>query len=263
MDKTSSTDLPQRFTGALLDGRVALITGGAAEKGIGRAIARLYAAHGARVVVVDLDGDQAVKAAAALGPGHLGFRCDITQEKECADIAKNILGEFGRIDILVNNAGIAARREFFDISVDEFELMMRVNAKGTFLMTKAVLPSMAERGQGNIIFISSTAAQRGGGVFGSSHYVASKAAMSGFALAIAREFAPRGIRSNIVAPNLIHTDSVREMTPEQRAAIEKGVPLQRSGTMWDVAGAALFLASELSAYVSGATIDVNGGFHVR
>lgn len=258
-----SQGVPLGLTGSLLRGRVTMVTGAAAEQGIGRAIAMLFAAHGATVAVVDIDGARAADVARSLGAGHAGYGCDITEAADCARVASAARDELGPVGILVNNAGIAARRAFFDIDPAEFERMLRVNVQGTFLMTRAVLPSMLEHGQGNLVFISSTAAQRGGGVFGSSHYVAAKAGMSGFALALAREFAPQGIRSNIVTPNLIKTDSVREMTPEQRVAIEQSVPLRRSGTMWDVAGAALFLASDLSAYVTGATIDVNGGFHIR
>lgn len=256
-------DMPAGLSGELLQGRVAIVTGVAARRGIGFAIATLFARHGARVAVLDMDGDAAQAAARSLGDGHLGLRCDITSAASCAEVATRVESDLGPVRILVNNAGIAARKAFLDIAPEEFERMQRVNVVGTFTMTRAVLPAMLERGQGNLVFISSTAGQRGGGVFGSSHYVASKAGMTGFAQAIAREFAPRGIRSNIVAPNLIDTDSVVEMTREQRAAIEKGVPLQRSGTIWDVAGAALFAASDLSAYVTGATLDVNGGFHIR
>lgn len=258
-----SQGVPIGLTGALLQGRVAMVTGAAAEQGIGRAIAMLFAAHGATVAVVDIDGTRAAEVASALGANHAGYSCDITDAAQCSRVASAVRAELGPVSILVNNAGIAARRAFFDIDSAEFERMLRVNVQGTFLMTRAVLPLMLQQGQGNLVFVSSTAAQRGGGVFGSSHYVAAKAGMSGLAMALAREFAAKGIRSNIITPNLIKTDSVREMTPEQRVAIEQGVPLQRSGTIWDVAGAALFLASDLSAYVTGATIDVNGGFHIR
>lgn len=255
--------IPQGMAGPLLQGRVAVVTGAAAEQGIGRAIAELFAAHGASVAVVDVDAERAADIARALGAGHVGYGADITQAADCERVAARLRADLGAPAVLVNNAGIAARRAFLDIEPAEFERMLHVNVHGSFLMTRAILPLMLEQGRGNLVFISSTAGQRGGGVFGSSHYVASKAGMTGFAQAIAREFAPRGIRSNVVTPNLIKTDSVREMTPEQRAAIEKTVPLQRSGSIWDVAGAALFLASDLSSYVTGATVDVNGGFHIR
>ena len=251
------------MTGKLLEGRVAVVTGAAAEVGIGRAIAVLFAMHGATVAVVDLDGDRAAAVAASLGDGHAGYACDITRAEDCARVASKVEQDLGHAHVLVNNAGIAGRQAFLDIDAADFDRMLRVNVLGTFQMTQAVLPSMLKAGRGSIVFISSTAAQRGGGVFGSSHYVAAKAGMSGLARAVAREFAPRGIRANVVAPNLIKSDSTNEMTPEQRAAVEKTVPMQRSGTIWDVAGAALFAASDLSSYVTGATIDVNGGFHIR
>lgn len=255
--------IPDSFTGQLLKGKTAIVTGCSAELGIGRAIAILLAAHGAKVAVADIDGDRAVELARSLGADHLGIQCDITKENDCKTVANKTQNAFGAVDILVNNAGIFARKPFLDISIEEFDRIMHINAHGTFLMTRAVLPFMLSQGRGNMIFVSSTAAQRGGGVYGSSHYIASKGAMSAFALGIAREYGPQGIRSNVLAPNLIKTDSVLDMSQEQRAAIEKNVPLQRSGSIWDVAGSALFLASDLSAYITGATIDINGGFHIR
>ena len=247
----------------LLSGKVAVVTGGAAERGIGRAIAVLFAAHGAKLGIVDIDGKKAEQLAAQLGTEHIGVGCDITSESDCTKAVAAIAAKLGPVDILVNNAGIGFRRAFLDITMEEYDRVMNVNMRGTFLMTRAVMPSMVERKKGNIIFVSSTAEQRGGGVYGSSHYAASKAAMSGFARAIAREFAPTGIRSNVIAPNLIRTDITIGMSDEERKRIEQGVPLQRSGTPEDVAGAALFLASDLSAYTTGAAIDVNGGFHIR
>lgn len=255
--------IPENFTGQLLKGKSVIVTGCAAEMGIGRAVAILLASHGAKVAVVDIDGDRAIEIARSLGSEHLGIQCDITKESDCKTVADKTKNAFGAVDVLVNNAGIFAKKPFLDISIEEFDRIMHINAHGTFLMTRAVLPIMLEQGDGNMIFVSSTAAQRGGGVYGSSHYIASKGAMSAFALGIAREYGAQGIRSNVLAPNLIKTDSVLDMSPEQRAAIEKNVPLQRSGSIWDVAGSALFLASDLSAYITGATIDINGGFHIR
>lgn len=263
MSNTAESAIPAGFVNPLLAGKTAVVTGCSAGLGIGRAIATLYAAHGAKVAVVDIDGDGARELATSLGPDHIGIQCDITCANACQNVAEMLETSFGTIDVLVNNAGIFAKKPFLDMSADEFEHMMNVNAHGTFLMTKAILPLMLAQGHGNMVFVSSTAAQRGGGVYGSSHYIASKGAMSAFALGMAREFGSQGIRSNIIAPNLIKTDSVRDMTQEQRQLIEKTVPLQRSGSVWDVAGAALFLASDLSAYMTAATIDVNGGFHVR
>jgi len=255
--------VPDGLCGALLQGKVAIVTGGGAERGIGRAICALFAAHGARVAVVDIDGAAAESAAKALGAAHIGVGCDIASESDCVAASLDVARRLGPVDVLVNNAGIGYRRAFVDITVEEFDRIMAVNARGTFLMTRAVMPAMIERRRGNLVFVSSTAEQRGGGVWGSSHYATSKAAMSGFARAIAREHAPVGIRANVIAPNLIKTDITVGMSDADRATIERGVPMQRSGTPMDVAGAALFLASDLSAYTTGATIDVNGGFHIR
>jgi len=251
------------MVGQLLRDRVVVVTGVVAEQGIGRAIATLFAQHGARLALVDVDPARAAAVARSLGAGHVGYGCDITQAEDCARVADAVKNDLGPVRVLVNNAGIAGRQSFLDIEQADFERMLRVNVLGSFLMTKAMMPALLESGQSSIVFISSTAAQRGGGVFGSSHYVSAKAGMAGLARALAREFAPRGVRVNTVAPNLVKTDSTVEMTPEQRATIEKTVPMQRSATIWDVAGAALFAASDLSSYVTGATIDVNGGFHIH
>lgn len=259
---TDRQELDSR-TGKLLQDRVAIITGAAVEQGIGRATAMLFAEHGAKVAVVDIDEKRASEVAASLGFGHAGYACDITRAADCLRVTESVERDLGPVRVLVNNAGIAGRQSFLDINTADFERMLQVNVLGTFQMTQAVLPALLKTGSGSIVFVSSTAAQRGGGVFGSSHYVAAKAGMSGLARAVAREFAPRGIRANVVAPNLIKTTSTNEMTDEQRAAVEKTVPMQRSGTIWDVAGAALFLASDLASYVTGATIDVNGGFHIH
>ncbi len=251
------------MVGKLLQDRVAVVTGAAAQQGIGRAVAVLFAQHGARVALVDIDQARADAVARSLGGGHVGYGCDITRAEDCARVAEAVRRDLGAARILVNNAGVAGRQSFLDIEPADFERMLRVNVLGSFLMTKAMMPALLETRDASIVFISSTAAQRGGGVFGSSHYVSAKAGMAGLARALAREFAPSGVRVNTVAPNLVRTDSTHEMTPEQRAAIEKTVPMQRSATIWDVAGAALFAASDLSSYVTGSTIDVNGGFHIH
>jgi len=256
-------DVPPGLNGRLLEGRVAVITGAGSARGIGRATAELFAAHGARVAILDLNRAGAEENAAQLGPGHLALGCDITDEGDCVTSARTVNERLGPIDILVNNAAISERRAFFDLTLDEFDEMFRVNVRGTYLMTRAVLPDMAKRRSGSVILLSSTAEQRGAGTYGSSHYAASKAAVSGLGRALGREFGPTGVRVNTIAPNLTDTDMSVGMSREERSRIEQQVPLRRSSTVWDVAGAALFLASDLSAYTTGATIDVNGGFYIR
>lgn len=260
---TANTQIPAHLTGPLLEGRVVFITGAGSPHGLGRAMAILMAAHGARVAVTDRDGEGARRVAAELGATHIGLACDITDPRQCADALAAAEEALGPTDVLVNNAGYGIRRSTLDVTLDDFADMMRVNAQGTFLMTKAVLPGMVERGKGNIIYISTAAAQRPGGTHGASHYAASKSAMTTFTIALAREFGGRGIRSNIVAPNMIDNDAANQMNREQRKEWEKLVPMARSGTPWDVAGAVLFMASDLSSYCNGATLDVNGGFNTR
>lgn len=257
------SEIPETYTGRLLEGRVAMVTGAGSRLGLGRAIARLFAAHGARVAVTDRDGDSAVALAKELGAGHFGFACDIADPQQCDRAWQVAESTLGPVDVLVNNAGYGTRRPTVEISAEEFDQMLKVNTYGTFFMTKAALRSMTKRRSGNIIYVSSMAAQRGGGTYGASHYVAAKAAAAAFTIAMAREYGPLGIRANVVAPNLIDNGASRDMTREQRQELESQVPLRRSGSQWDAAGAALFLASDLSSYCNGATVDVNGAFNTR
>jgi NAD(P)-dependent dehydrogenase (short-subunit alcohol dehydrogenase family) len=256
-------DVPRGLHGRLLEGRVALVTGAGSERGIGRATAELFATHGAKVALLDLNHAGARANAERIGPGHLALGCDITDEAGCVAAARTVAERLGPIDVLVNSAAITARRAFFDVTTDEFDDMFRINVRGTYLMTRAVLPDMAKRRTGSVILLSSTAEQRGAGTYGSSHYAASKSAVSGLSRALGREFGPMGVRVNTIAPNLVDTDMSVGMSREERSRIEQQVPLRRSATAWDVAAAALYLASDLSAYTTGATIDVNGGFHIH
>ena len=248
----------------LLAGKVAAISGAASPRGIGLATARLFAAHGARVAILDLDGAAARDAAAGLGTDHHGFACDVTDPAACKEAARRVLEAFGHVDVLVNNAGITQPIKTMDITPDAWHRILDVNLSGVLYLSQAFIPHMRERRQGSIACMSSVSAQRGGGIFGGPHYSAAKAGVLGLAKAMARELGPDGIRVNCVTPGLIQTDITGgKLTDEMRQEIIKGIPLARLGTADDIAGIYLFLASDLSAYVTGAVIDVNGGMLIH
>jgi NAD(P)-dependent dehydrogenase (short-subunit alcohol dehydrogenase family) len=248
----------------LLKDRTAVISGGASQRGIGLATAKLFADHGAWVAILDLDGPGAERAAAELGPRHIGVACDVTSPDSCRDAAGKVLAAFGHLDILVNNAGITQPLRFMDISSGNWAKVMAVNLDGVFNLSQAFVPHMRERKRGSIVCMSSVSAQRGGGIFGGPHYSAAKAGVLGLAKAMARELGPDGIRVNCVTPGLIQTDITGgKLTPELKAEIRKGIPLDRLGEATDVAGAYLFLASDLSSYITGAVLDVNGGMLIH
>ncbi len=249
----------------LLSGRTAVISGAASARGIGRAAARLFAEHGARVAILDLDGPGASKAAGSLpGEGHVGLACDVTNRDACLAVATEVLAAFGGADILVNNAGITQPIKFLDIAPENYDAVMDVSLRGTLHLSQAFIPSMRGRRRGSIICMSSVSAQRGGGIFGGPHYSAAKAGVLGLAKAMAREFGPDGIRVNSITPGLIQTDiTAGKLTDAMRADILRGIPLNRLGEAADVAGVCLFLASDLSSYLTGTAIDVNGGMLIH
>ncbi len=248
----------------LLTGKVAVISGAAGPRGIGRATARLFAQHGARVAVLDLDEGASRGAAAELGPDHRGFACDVADTESCREAARRVLDAFGQADILINNAGITQPVKLMEISEPDWHRILDVNLGGVLHLSRAFVPHMRERRQGSIACMSSVSAQRGGGIFGGPHYSAAKAGVLGLAKAMARELGPDGIRVNCVTPGLIQTDITGgKLTDAMRQEIVKGIPLNRLGNAEDVAGIFLFLASDLSAYVTGAVIDVNGGMLIH
>jgi len=248
----------------LLNGKCAVISGAASARGIGLSTARLFAQHGAKVAILDIDGNAAEAAAASLGTGHIGLRCDVTSGDDCKKAASEAIAAFGRVDILVNNAGITQKIKLLDIDAADWARIVDVNLTGVLNLSQALIPHMKDNGGGSIACMSSVSAQRGGGIFGGPHYSAAKAGVLGLAKAMAREFGPDGIRVNCVTPGLIETDITGGMlTDEMRSDIRRNIPLDRLGRAEDVAGIYLFLASDLSAYVTGATIDVNGGMLIH
>ena len=249
----------------LLKDKVAIITGGAGQNGLGFATARLMAAHGARVAVFDLERADPQAAAAQLGPGHLGIVADVTDKASCDAAAKAVLRALGgRIDVLVNNAGITQPVKTLDITGADYDRILDVSLRGTLYMSQAVLPTMQQQKGGSIICISSVSAQRGGGILGGPHYSAAKAGVLGLARAMAREFGPEGIRVNSITPGLIGTDIIKgKLTEEKKAEIAETIPLGRLGRPNDIAGACVFLASDLAGYCTGVTLDVNGGMLIH
>ena len=248
----------------LLAGKVAVISGAASPRGIGLATARLLAEHGARVAILDLDVAAVRDAAARVGASHQGFACDVADPEACRKAAERVLEAFGQVDILINNAGITQPVRTMEITPGDLGRILDVNLCGVLYLSQAFIPHMRERGQGSIACMSSVSAQRGGGIFGGPHYAAAKAGVLGLAKAMARELGPDGIRVNCVTPGLIQTDITGDkLSPETRREIVKGIPLGRLGTAEDVARIFLFLASDLSAYVTGAVIDVNGGMLIH
>ena len=241
---------------------VAIVTGGAS--GIGRAISEAFGRHGAKVVLTYFESEQGatetVAAIEAAGSAAVAMRADLTQEAEAERLVATAMEQFGRIDILVaNSGGLLQRSPVADCSIDLWTKALAVNLTSTFLSCRAVLPHMKQAGGGSIITISSLAAHDGGGA-GSAHYATAKGGVLTFTKALAKEVAPNNIRVNSIAPGLIATKfHDRFSTPEGRAMTVARTPLGREGTAQDVAGAALFLASPLAGFITGETIEVNGG----
>jgi NAD(P)-dependent dehydrogenase (short-subunit alcohol dehydrogenase family) len=248
----------------LLQDKVAIITGAASARGIGKATARLFAEHGARVAILDLDGAAAAAAARDIGPDHLGLACDVTVKADCERAAAEVLARFGRIDVLVNNAGITQPLKLMEIRPEHYDAVLDVSLRGTLYMSQAVIPHMRARRSGSIVCMSSVSAQRGGGIFGGPHYSAAKAGVLGLGKAMARELGPDNVRVNSITPGLIQTDITGgKLTEQMKAEILKGIPLGRLGDAIDVARCCLFLASDLSSYLTGVTLDVNGGMLIH
>jgi NAD(P)-dependent dehydrogenase (short-subunit alcohol dehydrogenase family) len=248
----------------LLKDKVAVITGGAGINGLGFATARQMAAQGARVVIMDLARAEPDAAAARLGAGHHGVVGDVTDKVACDAAVAKAVEAFGRIDILVNNAGITQPVKTLEITGADYDRILDVSLRGTLYMSQAVLPVMRRQQSGSIVCISSVSAQRGGGIFGGPHYSAAKAGVLGLARAMAREFGGEGIRVNCITPGLIETDITQgKLSPEQKKSIADSIPLARLGRADDVAGACVFLASDLAAYCTGITLDVNGGMLIH
>lgn len=247
----------------ILSDVLAVVTGAGSARGIGRATCELFIEHGARVIALDVDGPAVEELAQALGPPHLGLRCDITSEADCRLVAERA-AELGGAGALVHCAGVAEPLSLKDLTRERYERMVEINLWGTIEIVRALAPQMTARQCGSITCLSSVAAQRGGGFVGGLHYSASKAGVLGFVKGLARELGPQGVRVNAVAPGLVDTDMTSPfMAEEIRLGLARQAPLGRLATAREVAGACLFLASDLAGYVTGTTLDVNGGLHIH
>lgn len=244
----------------LLKDKYAIVTGAASARGLGKATAAMFAEHGAMVAILDLDAGAAEAAAIDLGEGHVGLACNVTDKAGCEATVAALLDRWGRIDVLVNNAGITQPLKIMDIAPQNYDAVLDVNLRGTLYMSQAVIPAMRAQKSGSIVNLSSVSAQRGGGIFGGPHYSAAKAGVLGLTKAMARELAPDNVRVNAICPGFIATDiTAGKLTPEMNEQILAGIPMGGAGAASDVAGCALFLASDLSAYCTGTEVDVNGG----
>ena len=245
----------------LLDGKVAVVTG--AARGIGKAIALEFAKEGANVAFTDLAIDENGKATeaeiAALGVKAKGYASNAANFEETHAVSDRIMKDFGRIDILVNNAGITKDGLMMRMSEAQWDAVLTVNLKSAFNFIHAVVPVMARQKSGSIINMSSVVGVSGNA--GQCNYSASKAGMIGLAKSIAKEMGPRGIRANAIAPGFIMTEMTDKLPDEVKEGWYKQIPLRRGGTPEDVAKVALFLASDLSSYVSGQVIHCCGAMN--
>jgi 3-oxoacyl-[acyl-carrier protein] reductase len=241
----------------LLNNKVAVITGGA--QGIGEAIARAFVAHGARVVLGDRDGAAAELTAKAIGADvAAGFGCDVTDGSQVQALLQFATGTFGGLDVMVNNAGITRDATMRKMSEDDFDQVIAVHLRGAWLGTKHAAAVLKEQGRGGAIVNMSSISGKVG-FFGQTNYSAAKAGVVGLTKAAAKELARDNVRVNAIQPGLIATDMTRAMPEHIWESKLAEIPLQRAGTVDEIANVALFLASDLSSYMTGTVLEVTGG----
>ena len=238
-----------------LAGRVALVTG--ATRGIGAACAAALASAGAYVYGTATTEEGAAKISAALGDKGRGIVLNVTDRKACADTVATIVGEKGAVDILVNNAGITRDMLAMRLSDEAWDAVIATNLTAAFVLTRAVLRPMMKARFGRIINMSSVVGSMGNA--GQANYAAAKAGLIGMSKSVAQEVASRGITVNCIAPGFIDTDMTRALAESDREKLSERIPARRLGQTDDIAGAVLYLASDLAAYVTGAVLPVNGG----
>ena len=243
----------------LLEGKTVIITG--ASRGIGKGIAEVFAQQGANIAFTYRSSDEKAKALeeelSANGCKAKGYKSDASDFDAAQKLAADVLEEFGSIDVLVNNAGITKDGLLMRMSEDDFDSVMDINMKSVFNMTKAVLRPMLKQRKGSIINMSSVVGVKGNA--GQANYSASKAAINGFTKSTALELGSRNIRCNSIAPGFIETEMTEALAEEQINEWRNSIPLKRGGTTEDIANATLFLASDMSAYVTGQVLHVCGG----
>ena len=238
-----------------LTGKVALVTGG--TRGIGRAIAEALRGAGARVALTGRDAERARAAAAELGEGVAGFGCELADPAQIEAAVVAAEATFGPIDILVNNAGLTRDQIVLRMSETDWDTVLDANLKGAFLATRAVLKGMMKRKAGRIINVTSIVGLTGNK--GQANYAASKAGLIGLTKSVAKEYASRNILANCVAPGFVETDMTGGLPVEARASLLQQIALGRLGRPEDIAGAVLFLASDMAAYITGQVLVVDGG----
>lgn len=243
-----------------LTGRNALITGSA--RGIGRATALLLAQHGAGIIVNDLketpEGAQTVAQIEAMGGRAVFIAADVADSASAARLYEKALESMGHVDILVNNAGIARQNTMANISEEDWDAVIDVNLKGVFNTCKRFVPPMQERGWGRVINLSSIAGRRGS-MFGDVHYSSAKAGVIGFTKCLAKICGLQGVTVNAVAPGIVKTQILSE---EHEQASQAFIPLGRTAVPEEIASVILFFASDMSSYVTGTVLDVNGGSYM-
>lgn len=238
-----------------LSGKVAFVTG--STRGIGRAIAESLHAAGASVAVAGRSADTAAEVAAILGERARGFACDVTEPESIRAALSACAAELGQVDILVNNAGVTRDNLLLRLSEEEWDTVLDANLRGAFVATQAVLKGMMKRRSGRIINITSISGIVGNK--GQANYAASKAGLIGFTKTVAKEYAGRGILANCIAPGFIETDMTAVLPDGVRTALLESIPLGRLGAPADIAGAVLYLVSDLASYVTGQVLVVDGG----
>lgn len=246
-----------------MEGLVAIVTG--SGKGLGKAIAEAFFREGARVALWDVDLASVKQMRDRLDPSGkqaIAVQVNVTIEAEVDKAVSETVERFGRLDVLVNNAGISRHRPIEEMTVDMFESVMKVNVTGTFICCRAVTPIMKQQKRGKIVNISSLGGRTGRPGVG-VNYAASKAAVIGLTQTLARELGPSGIYVNAIAPGPILTEQTKQYVPEPFASWNVGRAILKDGLPEDVAGAAVYLASSRSDWVTGVTLDVNGGILIR
>ena len=243
----------------LLEGKTAIITGG--SRGIGKGIALVFAQHGANVAFTYSSSVESAnsleKELSNYGVKVKSYQSNAADHKESQDIVENVLKDFGSIDVLVNNAGITKDNLLMRMGEEDFDKVIEVNLKSVFNMTKAVQRTMLKQRKGSIINMSSVVGVKGNA--GQSNYAASKAGIIGFSKSIALELGSRNIRSNVIAPGFIETEMTAKLDEKTVDVWRNAIPLKRGGAPEDIANACVFLASDLSAYITGQTLNVDGG----
>jgi 3-oxoacyl-[acyl-carrier protein] reductase len=243
----------------LLENKVSIITG--ATRGIGKGIAELFADQGSHVIFTYVSSDDKARALEAeleaKGVKARGYKFNVADYKACEDMAAEVVKDFGSIDVVVNNAGITRDNLLMRMSEDQWDEVINTNLKSVFNMTKAVQRTMLKQRKGSIVNMSSVVGVKGNA--GQANYAASKAGLLGFTKSVALELGSRNIRCNAIAPGFIETEMTGALDEATVQGLRDAIPLKRGGTTEDVANLALFLASDMSAYITGQTINVDGG----